>query len=333
MPSPFKEKRLALEKELQVFADSTRVRVSHLRAIEECAFEKLPEPVYARGYIRDYARALGVDPSPVIAAYEAFLRGPEKSEDTSSADPSVCDSVASPAGPSPDDSASGHQNVTLTVEREIRLEEHKTGARSLKLSLAFFAVLVVVGAALIYHMYGSGGQQFSRQTVPDVIVKEPAKPADLQQKPAEAPEPVAALPTKTEVQPDLKPAEPQRAVSAAAVSVASGKKHRLALNATEKVWVQIILDKTEKKEMLMNPGDSLSFEAADSFRLWIGNSAGLKMSLDGKEVVHGGKSGQALRLVLPDTAGNQPVQKPSASAAQPPVPGQKPVVPKPATLQ
>jgi len=316
-----KEKRISLGKELKEFADLTRIRESHLRAIEECRFEKLPVPVYSRGYIRDYARALGVDPTSVLAAYEHYLRGPENPDSQLSLElppaESAAETSAQPALSlhTPAVTEPPQRPVTLTVEREIQLEEHTSGGRSLKLSLAFFVVLVVIGGAALYHMYGSNGQPAMQQVVPDVIVKQPVvvQPAETPQKASEAtpatakPEPAPAA--KPEPVPAPKPAEPQKSPAAAQGSVPSGKKHVLAISATDKVWVQLILDKTEKKEMLLNPGDALRFEASDSFRLWIGNAGGLKLSLDGREIAHGGKAGQALRMVLPDTTGGQQQQK------------------------
>lgn len=39
------------------------------RALEECRFERLPEPALARGYLRRYALLLGLDPGPLLALY------------------------------------------------------------------------------------------------------------------------------------------------------------------------------------------------------------------------------------------------------------------------
>ena len=40
-----------------------------LEALEECRFERLPEPALARGYLRRYALLLGLDPGPLLALY------------------------------------------------------------------------------------------------------------------------------------------------------------------------------------------------------------------------------------------------------------------------
>lgn len=42
------------------------MRRKYIEAIEQSAFEELPSPVYARGYIANYAEFLGVNPAQVV---------------------------------------------------------------------------------------------------------------------------------------------------------------------------------------------------------------------------------------------------------------------------
>ncbi|MCX8006763.1 MAG: DUF4115 domain-containing protein [Coriobacteriia bacterium] len=49
---------------------ATRIMASKLEALEHDRFDELPAPVYVRGYISAYARALGLDPGPFLAEYE-----------------------------------------------------------------------------------------------------------------------------------------------------------------------------------------------------------------------------------------------------------------------
>lgn len=51
-------------------AARTRVRPALLRALEEGRYDALPGPVYTRGFLKLYARAVGLDPAAVIAAWE-----------------------------------------------------------------------------------------------------------------------------------------------------------------------------------------------------------------------------------------------------------------------
>jgi len=55
--------------DLHDIAGRLKIRQEYLKAIEDDAFEKLPPEVYTKGYIREYARFLGIDPGPLIKAY------------------------------------------------------------------------------------------------------------------------------------------------------------------------------------------------------------------------------------------------------------------------
>lgn len=55
---------------LEDIANLTRLRAEHLRAIEDDDLARLPEPVYARNYVRAYARAVGIDAEEVARAFD-----------------------------------------------------------------------------------------------------------------------------------------------------------------------------------------------------------------------------------------------------------------------
>lgn len=55
---------------LEDVAARTRVRPAFLQALEEGRYDKLPGPVYTRGFLKLYARAVGLDPATVVEAWE-----------------------------------------------------------------------------------------------------------------------------------------------------------------------------------------------------------------------------------------------------------------------
>jgi len=68
--------RLKRGKSLQEASRDTRVRIDYLDALEREAFDALGSEVYVRGFLRSYARYLGLKHEKVIAAYEqAFDSG------------------------------------------------------------------------------------------------------------------------------------------------------------------------------------------------------------------------------------------------------------------
>ncbi len=59
---------------LDEIADATRISLQSLEALEEGRFERLPGEPFVRGFLRSYARALGMRGDEVIARYGVELR-------------------------------------------------------------------------------------------------------------------------------------------------------------------------------------------------------------------------------------------------------------------
>jgi transcriptional regulator with XRE-family HTH domain len=56
---------------IEEVAEATRIPSRYLRALEEDApIERFPAPVYARFFLREYARFLGVDDRPLVARFD-----------------------------------------------------------------------------------------------------------------------------------------------------------------------------------------------------------------------------------------------------------------------
>ncbi|MEO8745608.1 MAG: helix-turn-helix transcriptional regulator [Candidatus Dormiibacterota bacterium] len=59
-------------------AAATRVRAEHLVALESDQLVRLQAPVYAKGYLRTYARYLGLDPEPLVESLEVETQDPRR---------------------------------------------------------------------------------------------------------------------------------------------------------------------------------------------------------------------------------------------------------------
>lgn len=63
--------RLARGIELEKVAARLHLKIELLSAIEQDADDQLPSPVFTRGYLKNYARFLDLDPEPFLQAYDA----------------------------------------------------------------------------------------------------------------------------------------------------------------------------------------------------------------------------------------------------------------------
>ena len=64
--------------DLKTVSDRTRVNAKILELIEEEILEKLPPLVYLKGFLKGYARCLGLNSQRVIEGYLQFLNGSKK---------------------------------------------------------------------------------------------------------------------------------------------------------------------------------------------------------------------------------------------------------------
>ena len=59
---------------LEKISNFTKIREHHLKAIEEDQYELLPHTFYVKGYLKDYAKYLSLDPKDIILQYENYLK-------------------------------------------------------------------------------------------------------------------------------------------------------------------------------------------------------------------------------------------------------------------
>lgn len=64
--------RETLELSLQHVADELNLTMHYVRALESDSYDKLPGDVFVKGYIRSYARLLGLDPDQMLEIYREF---------------------------------------------------------------------------------------------------------------------------------------------------------------------------------------------------------------------------------------------------------------------
>jgi cytoskeleton protein RodZ len=77
----FRAAREARHLALSDVSDQIHIRSIYLQSIEEEDWSAIAAPVYVRGFIRTYARFLGLDPEAAVQAYNADLEATERESD------------------------------------------------------------------------------------------------------------------------------------------------------------------------------------------------------------------------------------------------------------
>lgn len=149
---------------LRDIADRTKISLRYLEAMEADRFDLLPAPIFAKGFLREYARYVGLSPDEVVNHYL---------------------SVQQQGAPQEEGSKEGiKKDATLAGQRPHRPKPVRNWTYGLFLALA---VLVLIGIVAALAWYAQSRRQDPAADVPPPPIAAP---------PAPAPAPVAApLPT------------------------------------------------------------------------------------------------------------------------------------------
>jgi cytoskeleton protein RodZ len=89
---------------LREISDNTKIGMRYLEALEEDRFEVLPAPIFAKGFLREYAKYVGLDPDEVVNFYltaEQRHRAERGGDDVSGVLPIPPGGTVKPARPLP----------------------------------------------------------------------------------------------------------------------------------------------------------------------------------------------------------------------------------------
>ncbi len=90
-----------------------------------------------------------------------------------------------------------------------------------------------------------------------------------------------------------------RSASESQANFPGAETKRLMIACHERTWVRILIDGSEKKEVMLNPEEVVMFTAKDTFDLLVGNAGGVKLFYNGKDTRFAGESGEVKRITLP----------------------------------
>ena len=82
-----RRQREAREISLREIAETSKISLRYLEALEEDRFDVLPAPVFARGFLREYSKVVGLDPDEVVNTYLAALSGGADDDSESKVEP------------------------------------------------------------------------------------------------------------------------------------------------------------------------------------------------------------------------------------------------------
>lgn len=177
----------------------------------------------------------------------------------------------------------------IVKETEVQQPWPETGGRNRFLVLSLTAV--VIAGALVSAIFLYDRADKPALTAP--VIDSAAPVSAIPEPPPAAADPYISAPAIT-------PVSGSGSSEKAATPPTSEGKMRLAMEAHELTWVRIAEDRNPGYEVLLKPGDKIERAASDSFQLDIGNAGGVNLTFQGKPLGSLGKSGQTIRMRLPE---------------------------------
>lgn len=239
---------------LQDVAARTRIQAAYLEKIEQGEMEGLPAISFTRGFIRNYARMLGLDEPDFQEQLRQLGQAVE----------------AVPPPP-----------MKPLTERLLDAEKVASIPWPQIALLGLLAILVLwVGYLLVRVFLPS-----------DTAYEPPAKTPAVQA--SAVPAPAAGRPAGSGAAPaPVPPLSSAPSTGPAAGAPAAGTVRpgmgpnalRVRIQGLEDTWVRYIVDRGPALEVLMRPAETATLDAEDEVRLTIGRSRGVSVYLNGEEV-------------------------------------------------
>lgn len=259
-----KNKREELGQDLREISNILKIKYDYLKAIEDGNLEKLPQEVYVKGYIREYAEHLRIDPEAAINAYVQQISPPQV------------------------------ENKDIPEKAPVKGKIPKIGY--VLISLLFILITITV-AYTVFSLKGKDTNQSAVQTQKKIFspdaeqIKETpfssvVTPGETTLPDSKKETPLPGTETKKEI------VSPKTYVS----------RQVLEVFATDTTWLLVLIDKADPKEMLLKPGDSAKWHAKNCFSLKIGNAGGIRLVFNGKEIKKLGEKGQVINIDLPSAS-------------------------------
>ncbi len=294
MPSFGEKLRLEREKRkitLEQISSTTKIGTRMLQALEEEKFSQLPGGIFNKGFVRAYARTLGLDEDQTVADYL------EASGDA----PPV--RVESPTR----ENARDNTRANVAHEPESGRLEIRAEVASRQLPWGILAVvLLIIALGLSLWNYHRQQERLTSQSKPapraSQIVEQSTSPAVA---PGSAPQPssvsepmnpppVATTPPSAE---ESLPTASQPLPNTAAATSAPAE-FLVLLHARDESWVSVFVDGKPAGSETLEAGDERTFRGRQRVTVKAGNAAALDLRLNGRALPIVGDVGEVKTITI-----------------------------------
>ncbi len=255
----------------QEAAERLHIRSQYIAAIEAEDWAKLGAPAYARGFVRNYARMLGIDQHVVAEQLNAAVPMQPPATDTIETQTVVDDGRMNSTAPSTPDTNSFDRSGHVGRVNSTAATTRAWYPWLLGLMSTLAAALVI---AVLYYTFGPAPRQQSQAapavTQPDTSIASPA------------PQDAAVF----------------NAASAGATDAGARPGVNLQLQLTQDSWLSVTVDGKRVVYETLPAGTVRAFHGVREISLRAGNAGGVNATIDGRSLGTLGQHGQVEERVF-----------------------------------
>lgn len=271
---------------LRAIADSSKISLGHLKALESGRFDLLPADVFTKGFLRQYAGFVGLDPEETINFYLAAREHTEDEDGTLH------------VAPAPKEASGARWVLVALVLAAVllgviwglqHLSKRSEGGGSANVSDPPSSEAPAGSSS--FRRSADGASPTERDT--EAGVGDGSSEVDAGSAPSSEPEDTGPDPTGEAAAPPTQPAMP---IQPADVPL------RVVLDFSDTCWVSALIDGGETREKVHAQGESLTLDAQTSVELKVGNFRAVEVEVNGISYDLGsqGRSGSVVRTVRID---------------------------------
>jgi cytoskeleton protein RodZ len=251
---------------LDEIAAATKIGTRSLKALEDENFAILPGGIFNKGFVRAYARFLGMNEDQAVTDYQAAAKDQPVSVKTIAAQSAIA-------------------KANKLAAQQARESRNSAGVLR-AIGLLVLAIALAAGGFFAFrHGYFKAMklpslhrqmkmQAQAEKSQPPVVT--PEGPAATSTPPPTPPSPATSAP-----QPEVTPAATPAATESVTQAAAEAGEFTVSIKASEASWLSVMADGKRAFQRTMNPNEEQSVTAKTKVRIVIGNPVGTELSLNG----------------------------------------------------
>ncbi len=260
---------------LKEVQDQIRINPAYLQALEESDYSALPSAVHARGFLRNYARFLNLDPAPLLERYQYSQK-----QSMTSANGDI--SPDAPLSSREDQPFFDPVNVEVDIGSR---RDPESAVRLIIIAALIIAVALIANRFIPLLLNNEDGSNAITAGVTDAvnnIVNREENAATNEEGAATNANSEAGSPSLTDDEPIISTSRTNEAADILPSPTptrpalpATLEEINLKLDVTERTWMEVTIDEDVVFSGIARAGDTFEWTALEEAKLLTGNAIGI----------------------------------------------------------